>query len=63
LAIAEANDGLTTAPKAVSDEEKYAIAVNKDNEKLLKSINSTLERLMKEGKIEAFLVKHTGGAK
>ena len=39
--------------------DKYAIAVKKGNTKLLNKINSTLERLMKEGKIEEYIIKHS----
>lgn len=63
LSIAAANEGLATAPQALSEEEKYAIAVNKGNKELLASIDTTLQRLIKEGKIDSFLLKHTGGAK
>jgi polar amino acid transport system substrate-binding protein len=63
MAIVEANEGLITAPEALSEEEAYAIAVEKGNEELLNAINTTLERLMEEGKIAEFLIAHTGGAK
>ena len=39
--------------------DKYDIAVKKGNTKLLNKINSTLERLMKEGKIEEYIIKHS----
>lgn len=39
--------------------DKYAIAVKKGNSKLLDQINSVLEKLMKEGKIEEYIIKHS----
>lgn len=39
--------------------DKYAIAVKKGNTELLNKINSVLERLMKEGKIEEYIVNHS----
>jgi polar amino acid transport system substrate-binding protein len=48
---------------AISDVElftdKYAAAVAKNNPELLSEINSVLERLMQEGKIEEFIINHT----
>ncbi len=60
-AIAAKNADLEVAPQAISDEEAYAIAVSKGNKTLLDAINATLTRLMSEGKIETFLIKHTTG--
>lgn len=39
--------------------DKYAIAVKKGNSELLNKINSVLERLMREGKIEEYIIKHS----
>ena len=39
--------------------DKYAIAVKKGNTKLLNTINKVLDRLMKEGKIEEYVINHT----
>lgn len=39
--------------------DSYAICVAKNNQKLLDQINKTLQRLIDEGKIEEFTVKHT----
>ena len=39
--------------------DKYAIAVKKGNTELLNKINNVLERLMKEGKIEEYIIKHS----
>ncbi len=44
---------------AVLFEDKYAIAVQKGNEELLKSINEVIDTLIKEGKIEEFTRNHT----
>lgn len=48
---------------AISDIElftdKYAAAVAKNNTELLNEINSVLERLMREGKIEEYIINHT----
>lgn len=58
-AIAAANPGLTVSEEPMSDAETYAIAVAKDSPELLEAINNTLTRLMKEGKIEDYLISHT----
>ena len=39
--------------------DKYAAAVAKNNMELLNEINSVLERLMQEGKIEEYIINHT----
>ena len=39
--------------------DKYAIAVKKGNTELLNKINGVLERLMKEGKIEEYIINHS----
>ena len=39
--------------------DKYAAAVAKNNTELLNEINSVLERLMQEGKIEEYIINHT----
>lgn len=39
--------------------EYYGIAVKKGNTELLKAINSTLEKLLEENKVEEFIDKHT----
>ena len=39
--------------------DKYAIAVKKGNKELLDIINKVLERLMKEGKIEEYIINHS----
>ncbi len=39
--------------------DRYAIAVKKGNTELLNTINKVLDRLMKEGKIEEYVINHT----
>lgn len=39
--------------------DKYAAAVAKNNKELLNDINSVLERLMREGKVEEYIINHT----
>lgn len=41
------------------DNERYALAVKKDNSELLKAINKTIERLLKTNKIKEFYKKHS----
>lgn len=49
---------------ALAEEEfftdSYAFAVSKDNPELLAALNSSLERLMEEGKIQEFTTYHLG---
>ena len=40
-------------------EERYAICVQKGNDTLLESINTTLKRLIEEGKIDEYIYNHT----
>ena len=40
-------------------EDKYAIAVQKGNKELLNEINTVIEQLKKDGKIEEFTANHT----
>lgn len=42
-------------------EESYAVCVKKDSPELLAAINGTLDRLMKEGRIDEFVVRHVKG--
>lgn len=39
--------------------DKYAIAVKKGNTELLNKINEVLDRLIEEGKIEEYIIKHS----
>lgn len=41
------------------DPESYAIAVQKGNEDLLQVIDTVLNRLMKDGKIDEYVIKHS----
>ncbi|MFA9423979.1 MAG: transporter substrate-binding domain-containing protein [Sedimentibacter sp.] len=56
--IVKNNDGLETVMFG-DISEAYGICVKKGNEELLKSINTTLERLIKEGKIVEFIENHS----
>lgn len=40
-------------------EETYAIAIAKDNTTLLETVNTVLNRLISEGKIDEFIIKHS----
>lgn len=40
-------------------EDKYAIAVKKGNQELLKKINKVIDQLIEDGKIEEFTANHT----
>ncbi|MBZ4671538.1 MAG: amino acid transporter substrate-binding protein family [Oscillospiraceae bacterium] len=61
-AIVAKNTGIKCLELVYADgsktEEEYAIAVRKGNKELLDQINSTLQRLIDEGKIDEFLVNH-----
>ena len=48
-------DGSNTA-------EEYAICVAKGNDTLLEVVNTVIEKLIEEGKIDAFIVEHTTNA-
>lgn len=59
-----AEDMVATNPEltvldGVLFEDKYAIAVKKGNKELLDDINTVIEKLKDEGKIEEFTAKHT----
>lgn len=66
IATVNADKGLTAVELLYGDgsdtTESYAICVQKGNTSLLDSINATLERLMKDGKIDEFVVNHTSAA-
>ena len=40
-------------------EDSYGMVVKKGNKELLDVINGVLERLVKDGKIDSFIIKHT----
>ena len=59
-----AEEMVTTNPEltildGVLFQDKYAIAVKKGNKELLDAINTVIEQLKSEGKIEEFTAKHT----
>ncbi|MDF2567065.1 MAG: Bacterial extracellular solute-binding protein family 3 [Oscillospiraceae bacterium] len=61
--IAKTNEGLQAIEMVYADgsntEEEYAICVQKGNKELLDSINSTLDKLIKAGKIDEYVLNHT----
>ncbi len=58
--IVKANPSLLIRENEVFT-DKYAIAVKKGNQEMVDKINKTLTRLIDEGKIDEFTVKHTSG--
>lgn len=56
--ILAANSDIIRLDDALT-EEKYAICIQKGNETLLEAINTTLNRLISEGKIDEFIFNHT----
>lgn len=59
-----AEEMVTTNPElmildGVLFEDKYAIAVKKGNKELLDAINTVIEKLKSEGKIDEFIANHT----
>jgi len=60
--MVEANPELTILD-GVLFEDKYAIAVKKGNKELLEAINTVIEQLKTEGKIEEFIANHTSKSK
>ncbi len=56
--VIAANDELMLLD-GVLFEDSYGIAVAKENQELLDSINKTLERLKSEGKIDEYTLNHT----
>ena len=56
--IIEKNSDLTILDGFIS-EDAYGIAVKKENEELLKTINEVLEKLMNENKIEEYIIKYS----
>ena len=53
------NTGIKCVKVGDAEPESYGICVAKGNTELLDSINSTLERLQSEGKIEEYVVAHS----
>ena len=40
-------------------EDKYGMVVKKGNDELLKTVNTVLERLMEEGKIDSWTIEYS----
>ncbi|MEG0875432.1 MAG: transporter substrate-binding domain-containing protein [Clostridiales bacterium] len=63
ITAANADAEVTTVELTYADgsdtTEEYAICVQKDNKELLDAINATLDRLIKDGSIDQYLVKHS----
>jgi len=64
--IATANDGLKAFELVFANgkntEEEYAICVKKGNKTLLDAINKTIDKLIEDGSIDKFVLKHTSDA-
>lgn len=58
--IVEENAGKLELLPEVLTEESYAIAVPKGDTALLEAVNQTIARLKSEGKIDEFVLTHTG---
>ena len=56
--IVKSNDGLKILDEYLFT-DKYGMAIKKGNKELLDKVNDVLTRLMSEGKIEAYTIKHT----
>ena len=56
--IVKVNDGLKLLPGYLFS-DSYGIAVKKGNTDLLNSINTVLEKLQSEGKIEEYIINHS----
>ena len=57
--ILKENSGLKILDKELA-QDKYGMIVKKGNKELLDSINKVLNRLISEGKISEYVIKHTG---
>lgn len=57
--ILKENSGLKILDKELT-QDKYGMIVKKENKELLDSINKVLNRLISEGKISEYVIKHTG---
>lgn len=57
--ILKENSGLKILDKELT-QDKYGMIVKKGNKELLDSINKVLNRLISEGKISEYVIKHTG---
>lgn len=57
--LVESNDSLTILD-GVLFEDKYAVALKKGNKELLEQVNTVIDQLIADGKIEEFTANHTG---
>ena len=57
--ILKENSGLKILDKELT-QDKYGMIVKKGNKELLDNINKVLNRLLSEGKISEYVIKHTG---
>lgn len=57
-AIIQNNSGLKMLSEKLT-EEQYAIGIRKDNAALTEAVNKVLDELIKSGKIDEFLIKHS----
>lgn len=57
--ILKENSGLKILEKELT-QDKYGMIVKKGNKELLDNINKVLNRLISEGKISEYVIKHTG---
>lgn len=57
--ILKENSGLKILDKELT-QDKYGMIVKKGNKELLDNINKVLNRLISEGKISEYVIKHTG---
>ena len=56
--LVKSNDGLKILDEYLFT-DKYGMAIKKGNKELLDKVNDVLTRLMSEGKIEEYTIKHT----
>ena len=56
--LVKSNDGLRILDEYLFT-DKYGMAIKKGNKELLDKVNDVLTRLMSEGKIEEYTIKHT----
>ena len=56
--IVKSNDGLKILDEYLFT-DKYGMAIKKGNKELLDKVNDVLTRLMSEGKVEEYTIKHT----
>ena len=59
FAYAKQNPAFAVPEISFGREDGVAVAVNKGNDDLVKAINATLEKLMKDGSIDKFIAEAT----